>query len=146
MGATVPHWDSRDDFGDTNLLVIKPEEGASLARALGPNWVVLMGRHGATVAGRSLHEVVFRTVYSCQNAEYQARGAALGTVGPCSPGEIDGAAEYNLKPGPIERAWEYWTVRLERTGQSPARARTRKAGRTIRAAVRGRRGKRSGRK
>ena len=26
---------SRDEFGDTNLLVVKPEEGASLARALG---------------------------------------------------------------------------------------------------------------
>ncbi len=35
MGPVVPFWDSRDDFGDTNLLVVKPEEGASLARALG---------------------------------------------------------------------------------------------------------------
>src|SRR6478672_6317130 len=36
MGATVPFWDQRDDFGDTSLLVVKPEEGRSLARALGP--------------------------------------------------------------------------------------------------------------
>jgi len=35
IGATVPYWDSQDEFGDTNLLVVKPEEGASLARALG---------------------------------------------------------------------------------------------------------------
>ena len=35
MGPVAPFWDSRDDFGDTNLLVVKPEEGASLARALG---------------------------------------------------------------------------------------------------------------
>ena len=35
MGASAPFWDSRDEFGDTNLLVVKPEEGASLARALG---------------------------------------------------------------------------------------------------------------
>ena len=34
MGAKAPFWDSRDEFGDTNLLVVKPEEGASLrARA-----------------------------------------------------------------------------------------------------------------
>ena len=32
----VPFWDQRDEFGDTNMLVVKPEEGASLARALGP--------------------------------------------------------------------------------------------------------------
>jgi HCOMODA/2-hydroxy-3-carboxy-muconic semialdehyde decarboxylase len=31
----VPFWDSRDEFGDTNLIVAKAEEGASLARALG---------------------------------------------------------------------------------------------------------------
>ena len=35
MGQSAPFWDSRDEFGDTNLLVVKPEEGASLARALG---------------------------------------------------------------------------------------------------------------
>ena len=34
-GAGVPFWDQHDEFGDTNLLVVKPEEGASLARALG---------------------------------------------------------------------------------------------------------------
>ncbi len=51
MGAVAPFWDSRDDFGDTNLLVVKPEEGASLARALGSHSMVLMRRHGATVVG-----------------------------------------------------------------------------------------------
>jgi len=37
MGETVPFWDQRDEFGDTNLLVVKQEEGRSLARALGPH-------------------------------------------------------------------------------------------------------------
>src|SRR5215204_5783753 len=34
MGETVPFWDQRDDFGDSNLLVVKQEEGRSLSRAL----------------------------------------------------------------------------------------------------------------
>ena len=33
LGAKVPFWDSRDEFGDTNLLVRTPEEGASPARS-----------------------------------------------------------------------------------------------------------------
>jgi HCOMODA/2-hydroxy-3-carboxy-muconic semialdehyde decarboxylase len=33
MGDSVPFWDQRDDFGDSNLLVVKPEEGRSLARS-----------------------------------------------------------------------------------------------------------------
>ena len=39
LGATIgeetPFWDQADEFGDTNLLVVKQEEGHSLARALG---------------------------------------------------------------------------------------------------------------
>ncbi len=46
----VPFWDQRDEFGDTNMLVVKPEEGASLARALGPHSTVRC----AATARRSL--------------------------------------------------------------------------------------------
>jgi HCOMODA/2-hydroxy-3-carboxy-muconic semialdehyde decarboxylase len=128
MGPKVPFWDSRDDFGDTNLLVIKPEEGASLARALGEFWTVLMRRHGATVAGRNLREVIFRSIYGCRSAEYQSAAHALGNVGALSPGEIEMAASFNLGPMPVERAWEYWAVRLaKREGRASADARPARA-------------------
>jgi ribulose-5-phosphate 4-epimerase/fuculose-1-phosphate aldolase len=115
MGAKAPFWDQRDEFGDTNLLVVKPEEGRSLAQALGPHWMVLMRRHGATVAGRSLHEAVFRTIYSVRNAEFMSQAKALGAVGALSPGEVERAQNFNLGPGPVARAWEYWTLRLAKT-------------------------------
>jgi hypothetical protein len=38
-GSKPPFWDQRDEFGDTNLLVVKPAEGAALARALGHHWM-----------------------------------------------------------------------------------------------------------
>jgi ribulose-5-phosphate 4-epimerase/fuculose-1-phosphate aldolase len=53
LGEKVPFWDARDEFGDTTFIVAKPEEGASLARALGAHWIVLMRRHSATVAERN---------------------------------------------------------------------------------------------
>ena len=62
MGEGVPFWDQRDEFGDTNLLVVKPEEGRSLARALGGHAAVLMIHHGATVVGRDLRELVSRKI------------------------------------------------------------------------------------
>src|SRR4051812_10190827 len=34
MGAKVPFWDSRDEFGDTPMVLTTAEQGASLARAL----------------------------------------------------------------------------------------------------------------
>jgi ribulose-5-phosphate 4-epimerase/fuculose-1-phosphate aldolase len=113
MGETVPFWDQRDDFGDTNLLVVKQEEGRSLARALGPHSAVLMRRHGATVVGANVRELVFRSIAMCQNAEYQMRALALGSFGPLTPGETKLAAAINLSPGPLARAWEYWTARAE---------------------------------
>ena len=35
MGAQVPVWDIREEFGDTDLLVRNLEQGRSLARTLG---------------------------------------------------------------------------------------------------------------
>jgi ribulose-5-phosphate 4-epimerase/fuculose-1-phosphate aldolase len=116
MGDTVPFWDQRDDFGDSNLLVVKPEEGRSLARALGAHSAVLMRRHGATVVGLNVRELVFRSIAMCQNAEYQMRALALGSFGPLTPGETRLSAAINLSPGPLTRAWDYWTARAEQAG------------------------------
>ncbi|MEX2033930.1 MAG: class II aldolase/adducin family protein [Xanthobacteraceae bacterium] len=120
IGEKVPFWDSRDEFGDTNLLVLTPEEGRSLAKALGPNWLVLLRRHGATVAAKNLTELVFRTVYSYRNAELQLMTRALGhSLSPLTPGEARKAWERNLEPRPQARAWEYWSIRLKKAGEYP---------------------------
>jgi ribulose-5-phosphate 4-epimerase/fuculose-1-phosphate aldolase len=127
MGAVAPFWDSRDDFGDTNLLVAKPEEGASLARALGRHSMVLMRRHGATVVARGLRELVFRSIYSCDNARYLSEAKRLGHVGPLTPGEIAMAQGLYEKPNTHTRAWEYWAMRLAKRGEMPAAPRAVKA-------------------
>ncbi len=110
MGAVAPFWDSRDEFGDTNLLVVKPAEGASLARALGNHSMVLMRRHGATVVGSSLRELVFRAIYSCDNARYLSEAKRLGNFSPLTPGEIEMAQAIYQLPTAQSRAWEYWTA------------------------------------
>jgi HCOMODA/2-hydroxy-3-carboxy-muconic semialdehyde decarboxylase len=123
IGAHVPFWDSQDEFGDTNLLVRKPEEGASLARTLGDHNMVLMRRHGATVVGGNLRELVFRTIYSCRNAEYQSAAKLIGKVGTLTPGESEMAGQLHAQPNTIARAWEYWVTRLEKAGGMPPRER-----------------------
>jgi ribulose-5-phosphate 4-epimerase/fuculose-1-phosphate aldolase len=114
LGGKVPFWDSRDEFGDTSLLVRTPEEGASLARALGPHFMVLLRRHGATLAGKTMRECVFRSIYTTHNAELQLRAMAIGTLGPLSPGEMEKTGGHNMGTRGIERAWEYWSVRLQK--------------------------------
>src|SRR5215831_20761788 len=112
MGSRVPFWDSRDDFGSTALVLVKPEEGRSLAKALGNASTILMGRHGATAVGTSIRECVFRTIFSCKNAELQTQARLLGHVEPLDEKEVELAAAYNLRPGPLERAWDYWVKRV----------------------------------
>jgi ribulose-5-phosphate 4-epimerase/fuculose-1-phosphate aldolase len=121
-GETVPFWNQRDEFGDTNLLVVKPEEGRSLARALGPHNAVLMNNHGATVVGRTLQELVARAIFMCQNADYQLRAHLLGKVPTLTAGETRLAGAISALPTAASRTWEYWTLRLDRAGGLPPRA------------------------
>jgi ribulose-5-phosphate 4-epimerase/fuculose-1-phosphate aldolase len=124
-GIRPPFWDQRDEFGDTNMLVIKPEEGASLARALGKHWMVLMMRHGVTVAGTSVRDCVFRSVFSARNAEYQVRSMSIGSnIASLSPGETQLAGQISGKTTGLTRSWEYWSMRVaNKAGASgPAKA------------------------
>ena len=140
VGEHMPFWDQHDEFGDTNLLVVKPEEGRSLARALGPHPVVLMNRHGATVVGSDLRELVSRSIFLCDNARYQLQAQLLGKVTPLTPGETRLAGSINAMPNVTGRTWEYWSMRLERAGLMPLRsARPQKSARSPARKVPGRR-------
>ncbi|HVL77077.1 MAG TPA: class II aldolase/adducin family protein [Noviherbaspirillum sp.] len=110
MGPQVPFWDSRSEFGDTKLLVTTDAEADSLARALGPAWMVLMRRHGATVVGTSVKELVFRAVHYCRDADHQLRAAALGTIDPLTRAECSLAGQ--LRAEPVARCWEHWKALL----------------------------------
>ncbi len=121
LGHEVPFWDQRDDFGDTNMLVQRSDEGASLARALGPHMAVLMRRHGATVVGRDLRELVFRTIYGARNAEYQTQARLIGNVSALSAGEATLIGAQAEQPGALSRAWEYWVTRLAKRNDLPKR-------------------------
>ena len=128
-GENPPFWDQHDEFGDTNLLVVKQEEGHSLARALGQHPAVLMNRHGATVVGGNVKELVSRSIFMCQNADYQLRTLALGTPQPLYPGEVKLAGVLGSLPNVVGRTWEYWSMRLEAAGGMPPRRSSAKAAR-----------------
>ena len=124
MGAVVPFWDSRDEFGDTPMVLTTSQQGASLAKTLGPHAMVLMRRHGVTVVAAGIQEVVFRSIHTHRNAELQLRAASLGQVSPLSKGEAEKACAYSLRERPMGRAWEYWVTRLTKAGEMPPRAKS----------------------
>ena len=127
IGEDVPFWDQHDEFGATNLLVVKPQEGHSLARALGPHAAVMMNRHGATVVGGGLKELVSRAIFMCQNAAYQLHALALGACEPLHRGEIERAGAISLLPNVVSRTWEYWSARVPSTAPGRGSGRGHKA-------------------
>jgi ribulose-5-phosphate 4-epimerase/fuculose-1-phosphate aldolase len=113
IGQHVPTWDSRTRFGDTNLLVTNAEMARDLAAALGDRPVALMRGHGAVVAGASLREVVFNSIYLQLNADLQMKAGALGEPMFLSDGEV--AAVLRTRSSfTFERAWEGWCHRAGR--------------------------------
>jgi ribulose-5-phosphate 4-epimerase/fuculose-1-phosphate aldolase len=110
LGNGTPLWDSADEFGPTRMLVDTPDQAASLARALGDKSLVLMRGHGATVVGRSIKDVVFKSIYACHDASFQLAAATLGPVKPLSDGEIEkGRVPADTA---LNRGWDFWTREL----------------------------------
>jgi len=125
MGGTVPVWDIRDKFGDTDMLVTDMAQGRDLARCLAGHNVTLMRGHGFTAAARSLIEVVRIAVYLPVNARVQMHAMRLGLPKPLSAGEITArAGDYKPFAPPSWRAWEYWAKRAgcgDLIGERPER-------------------------
>jgi len=113
IGSTIPNWDIRRKFGDTNLLVTSMEMGRDFAATLGASTVALMRGHGCSVVGRSIREVVFTSVYMELNAEMLIKALSMGDVIYLSAGEI--AAITKGRAGfTFERGWENWCRRVGR--------------------------------
>jgi ribulose-5-phosphate 4-epimerase/fuculose-1-phosphate aldolase len=116
IGPAVPIWDSRDRFGDTDLLVRDMEMGRDLARAVGAGTTALMRGHGSVVAEKSLRRAVYVAIALQTSANLQRECARYDSVRFLSPGEVERAvgmmdsAEGQPQQG-IDRAWEYFCYR-----------------------------------
>jgi len=126
-GHEVPIWDSRDNFGDTTLLVSDMAMGRDLARHLGARPSTLMRGHGATVVGRSVRHATFIAVYLEVGAKLQMQATILnnmasskttsGDIKFLSEGEVDKITA-RVSDYTLNRAWENWASRAGRQMQS----------------------------
>jgi len=113
IGASVPVWDIRERFGDTNLLVADMNQGRDLAACVGAGSTALMRGHGAVVAGGSIEEAVLIAVYLIVNAEIVQNAAALGEITYLSPDEVELCREALLGEVPRQRVWDYFVARAD---------------------------------
>jgi ribulose-5-phosphate 4-epimerase/fuculose-1-phosphate aldolase len=101
-----PIFDSRDEFGATDMLLTTPEQGRALALALGRSSVVLLRGHGP-----SLKVAVFRAYYAEFNARLQAQAMALGGTITYVEGEEAVKADQTMRRVDY-RPWDLWKARI----------------------------------
>jgi ribulose-5-phosphate 4-epimerase/fuculose-1-phosphate aldolase len=115
IGASVPIWEPRKAFGDTDMLVSDMAQGRDLARAVGQGAGALMRGHGSVVAGKFLREAVYIAVYLEVNAHLQMDALRFGKpIIFLSSGEIEKILARQAKGKASEgfdRAWEGWCNR-----------------------------------
>ena len=111
IGAHVPVWDIRDEFGDTDMLVRTMEMGRDLAATLGQNTCLLMRGHGAVVVGPSVRDAVISSVALQVSAEIFLQALALGEPEVLTEGERELASATQFSPLVAERVWEYFCAR-----------------------------------
>ena len=110
VGHEVPIWDSRDSFGDTDMLVSSVEMGRDLAKFLGQNKSALMRGHGCVTVGPNIRHAVFVANYLEVGAKLQMDAMKLGEIEFLSKGEVD---KIQARTGSytLDRAWENWCRR-----------------------------------
>jgi HCOMODA/2-hydroxy-3-carboxy-muconic semialdehyde decarboxylase len=104
----TPIFEVRDAMGPRNsMLVDTPAAGAALARALEDRAVVLMRGHGMSVVGPSIHDAVYRAIYTRVNAEIEAEALRFGNPRFLNDFEVD-------RDEPVSVQWRWWAARAAR--------------------------------
>ncbi len=121
IGRATPIWDSRDRFGDTDLMVTSMAMGHDLARALGGNPTALMRGHGSVAVGKTIRQAVFIAIKLQESADFQRESSRFKNVMYLSEGEIAKVqslldfADIEKPLRGIDRAWVYWCYRAGET-------------------------------
>jgi HCOMODA/2-hydroxy-3-carboxy-muconic semialdehyde decarboxylase len=117
IGKATPIWDSRDKFGDTDLMVTSMDMGHDLAHTLGNSPTALMRGHGSVAAGKTIRQAVFIAIKLQESANFQREASRFKKVKYLSDGEIAKVqslldfADIEKPLRGIDRAWEYWCAR-----------------------------------
>jgi ribulose-5-phosphate 4-epimerase/fuculose-1-phosphate aldolase len=103
---------------DSARLIVTPEQGDALARALGDREAVVMRNHGLTVVGGSLEEAVVLAVSFERGLATQLEATAFGTLREIPAGEVEGLAEEGGARAATTVASRYAYLRRRHLGTS----------------------------
>ncbi len=107
LGASTPVYEIRHSAGESSDLLVRNHAlGKALAEVLGDHPVALMRGHGSVAVGSSIKQVVYRAIYTENNARLQAMAMPLGEITYLTDGEARATAEMNDQH--LDRPWQMW--------------------------------------
>lgn len=110
LGAEVPVFEIRHTAGEaTDLLIRNQVLGKALVEVLDQKSVALMRGHGNVVVGNSIQQVVFRAIYTENNARLQSDAMRMGDINFLTPQEAQATSDMNDEH--LGRPWEVWKTR-----------------------------------
>lgn len=110
LGAQTPVFEIRHSAGESSDLLIRNQAlGKALADNLGGSAVALLRGHGNVVVGFSIQQVVFRAIYTENNARLQSEAMRLGEINFLTPQEAQATSDMNDEH--LDRPWQVWKKR-----------------------------------
>jgi L-fuculose-phosphate aldolase len=105
-------------FEDPDLIV-EPEQGAAVARALGTQRAVLLRNHGVIAVGKDVPWAVLAAVTLERAARVQAIASGLGALRPISSELATSLLPVKYRDEFVEEYWNAWVRRLAVAERKP---------------------------
>lgn len=103
-------------YDDSADLIVEPEQGEAVARALGPHRAVLLRNHGVLVAGKDVAWAVLGAVTLERAIAMQSAARSLGTLRPLPPEWAERLYPEKYQDQLVEEYWASWIRRVRRAG------------------------------
>ncbi len=103
-------------FDDTAELIVRPEQGAAVAQALGNHRALVMRGHGVIITGKSVPWATYAALTLERVLRIQAIARSLGALHPMSPEMADRVYPDKYRDDHIANYWAYLIRQVRRTG------------------------------
>jgi L-fuculose-phosphate aldolase len=101
-------------FDDTAELIVRPDQGAAVAAALGGKRVVLMRGHGVIVTGESVPWATYAALTLERVLRIQSIARTLGNLRPMSPEMAERVYPDKYRDQHVAAYWDYLVRQLRR--------------------------------
>ncbi|MEZ4504499.1 MAG: class II aldolase/adducin family protein [Thermomicrobiales bacterium] len=122
----VLFYDGLAYFDKTAELIMTPEQGESVAAALGQKRVVIMRGHGVLVTGKTLPWVVYTALTLERVLQIQSIARSFGELTPMSDEMASTVYQDKYRDEFIGNYWNYLIREVERAGYAPDDERARR--------------------